>query len=273
VALRKLWQAIIRTHKVDTVSNVDTVKDLAARRAYQNIKQGSFETLAKYSARFHDTYKAYKASATQERPVDVAEQDQALDFFHGLDQGSYAQFKTSMLNGWATKAFDPPETPNDIYRIAGAWVKPTTKIEGGTAATFVTIEEEARINKKCIERNKREEKKKKAVVAATAAAHAMGGTSIESPEQEHKVPKDPSHIECFRCKRPGHYSTSKESPLHPENKKQKAKAGFINTTWTENETSIFVTIYEEGVHEEHVINNAEHVTQGLKPTKVLLDNE
>jgi hypothetical protein len=74
------------------------------------------------------------------------EEDQALDFFHGLDQGRYASFKTSMLNWWATKAFDPPETTNDIYRIAGAWVKPTAKIDGGTAATFVTIEEEARIN-------------------------------------------------------------------------------------------------------------------------------
>jgi hypothetical protein len=267
-----LWQAIIRTHKVDTVSNVDAVKDLVARKAYQNIKQGSFETLTQYSVRFHDTYKAYKAIATQERPVDVAEQDQALDFFHGLDQGRYAQFKTSMLNGWATKAFDPPETPNDIYHIAGVWVKPTSKIEGGTAVSFVTIEEEARINKKHMDENKREEKKKKVVAAATAAAHATGGTSKES-KQEHKVPKDLSHIECFRCKQPGHYSTSKECPLHPDNKKQKAKAGFINTTWADNETSIFVTIYEEGEHEEHMINNAVHVTQGLKPTKVLLDNQ
>jgi hypothetical protein len=108
----KLWQVIIRTHKVDTVSNVDTVKDLAARKAYHNIKQGSFETLAQYSVRFRDTYKAYKATATEECPVDVAEQDQAFDFFHGLDQGRYAQFKTSMWNGWATKAFDPPEMLN-----------------------------------------------------------------------------------------------------------------------------------------------------------------
>ena len=53
----KLWQAIIRTHKVDTLSNVDAVKDLEARKAYQNIKQGSFETLAQYSVRFRDTYK------------------------------------------------------------------------------------------------------------------------------------------------------------------------------------------------------------------------
>jgi len=122
-----------------------------------------------------------------------------------------------MLLGWATKAFDPPETPNDIYRIAGAWVKPTVKIEGGTAVTFVTIDEEARINKKRIDKNKKEEKKKRAAAAAATAAHAMGGTSKES-KQEHKVPKDLSHIECF--------------------------------TWTDNETSIFVTLYEEGVHEE-----------------------
>jgi hypothetical protein len=135
-----------------------------------------------------------------------------------------------MLNGWATKAFDPPETPNDIYRIAGAWVKPTSRIEGGTKATFVTVEEEVRINKKHMDKNKKEEKKKKAAAAAAAAAHATGGTNEEN-KQEHKVPKDLSHIECFRCKQPGHYSTSNDCPLHPDNMKQKAKQGFINTTW------------------------------------------
>jgi hypothetical protein len=270
----KFGQAIIRTHKVDIVSNVDAVKDLAARKAYQNIKRGSFEMLAQYSVRFWDTYKAYKATATEERPVDVAEQDQALDFFHGLDQGRYAQFKTSMLNGWATKAFDPLETPNDIYCIAGAWVKRTVKIEGGAAVALVTIEEEeeASINKKRDDKHKKEEKKKIAVAAAAVAAHATGGTRKES-KQEHKVPKDLLHIECFRCKQTGHYSTSKECPLHPDNEKPKAKAGFINNTWADNKKSFFVTIYKEGEPEEHVINNTAHITQGLKPTEVLLDNQ
>ncbi len=77
-----------------------------------------------------------------------------MDFFHRLDQGRYAMFIMSMLNGWAMKAFDPPETTSDIYRITGAWVKPTAKIERGTAATFMTIEEEARINKKHSEKKK-----------------------------------------------------------------------------------------------------------------------
>jgi hypothetical protein len=172
-----------------------------------------------------------------------------------------------MLNGWATKPFDPPGTTNDIYRIAGAWVKPTAKIEGGTAAMFVTIKEEARINKRRSEKEKREKKK----AAAAAKAHATEG-EVEDSKKGQKVPKDLSHIECFKCKQPGHYSTSKECPLHPENKKNKAKAGFVNNTWADAETCIFTTLQVDEL-EEHVINNAVHVTQGLLPTEVLLDNQ
>jgi hypothetical protein len=52
----KLWQAITKTHKVDCVSNVSQVKELTARKAYQTIKQGPFESLAQYSERFWETY-------------------------------------------------------------------------------------------------------------------------------------------------------------------------------------------------------------------------
>jgi len=175
-----------------------------------------------------------------------------------------------MLNGWATKAFDTPETPNDLYRIAGAWVKPTSKIEGGNTTTFVTIEEEARINKKRNEKHKKDERKKE---AAAAAAHSTGGTTKEGEPEQQKVPKDLLHIKCFRCKETGHYSTSKECPLHPDNKKMKAKAVFVNTTWADGDTRIFIMIQMEGELEEHIVDNAVHVTQGLLPTEVLLDNQ
>jgi hypothetical protein len=45
----KLWQAIVKTHKVVCTSNVDEVMEWAARKAYQNIKMGTFETLLMYS--------------------------------------------------------------------------------------------------------------------------------------------------------------------------------------------------------------------------------
>jgi hypothetical protein len=76
-------------------------------------------------------YTEDKEAGTKEAPVDVKEDIQAMDFFHVLDQGRYGVFKTSMLNGWAAKAFDPPKTMNEIYRVAATWVKPTTRIEGG----------------------------------------------------------------------------------------------------------------------------------------------
>jgi hypothetical protein len=46
---KKLWKAIVKPRKVDCVSSVDPVKELAARKACQIIKQGSFETLVQYS--------------------------------------------------------------------------------------------------------------------------------------------------------------------------------------------------------------------------------
>jgi hypothetical protein len=113
----ELWQAIEKTHKVDSVSNVTEVKALAVRKSYQSIKPGSFESLAQYIERFRETYRAYKESTVN---VDVGEADQAMDFFHGLDAGRYGIFKTNMLNGWTTGAFPPPATcKNGGYE--GGW--------------------------------------------------------------------------------------------------------------------------------------------------------
>jgi hypothetical protein len=66
---------------------------------------------------------------------------------------------------------------------------------------------------------------------------------------------------------------SKDCPLHPDNKKNKAKAGFINKTWADSDTCIFAMIQMEAELEEHVVNSTVHITQGLLPTKVLLDNQ
>lgn len=156
--------------------------------------------LAMYSKRFRDTYHGYKATGTDERPVDIPEKEQALDFFHGLDHGKCAAFKSSMLNGWASKAFDSPEMVNKIYRAAENWVKPSSKPEG-SAATCVTIEEDERQKKKRNEGMKSEKKK----AAAVAAAMATGGSGASSSSDSNaKLPKDLWHIKCFRCKEKKH---------------------------------------------------------------------
>jgi hypothetical protein len=207
----KLWKAIVRTHKADFVSNVMAIQELTARKAYQNIRQGAYETLVQYSERFREVYKGYKETGTKAGPVDVKEEVQALDFFHGLDQGRYGVFKTSMLNGWAAKAFDPPKTVYEIYRVAATWVKPLTRIEGGTAATFVTIEEDAK--QKAHQKKTEKEKAKRAAKKAAAAAAAESG---QEQGGQQKQPKDLSNIQCFKCKEFGHYSMSPDCSKNQE---------------------------------------------------------
>jgi hypothetical protein len=68
---------------------------MAARKAYQNIKQGSFESLAQYSEWFRETYRAFQDSTSTD--VLVEEADQAMDFFYGLDPVKYGMFKTNMI--------------------------------------------------------------------------------------------------------------------------------------------------------------------------------
>jgi hypothetical protein len=73
-----------------------------------------------------------------DNPIDVKEADQAMDFFHGLDDIKYAEFKQNMKNWWGMKSMQPPKTVNEIYRLAGVWVKPTARSETCMAATYHT---------------------------------------------------------------------------------------------------------------------------------------
>jgi len=165
-----------------------------------------------------------------------------------------------MMNGWATTAVKAPKTPNEVYRLAGSWIKQPTRTESGYAATFVTIKEDARrTNKK---RNPGKGKPKP----------QGGGNTDDSSGTGEKEQKDLSHIQCFKCKEYGHYSTSKLCPMNKKkqtSENSQEKASFANATWqTEQEAGMLMM---QEVMEEHVMNNATQA-QGLLPTEILLDN-
>jgi hypothetical protein len=265
----KLWQAIVKTHKVDCVSNVSQVKELTARKAYQQIKQGPFESLAQFSERFRETYRSYKNTLTATNPVNIEEKEQAMDFFHALDAGRYGAFKTSMLNGWAAGAFDPPDTVNKIYRTAGTWVKPVPRGEGGTAVSYVTIEEGA---KQAAAKKKQEQQRKQKQQQAAAAA-AESETTEDADKKP--PPKDRSNYRCWSCNEFGHLANSKQCPNYK--KRSEDRDVNANATWQEYEASMYVTVRlaeeEDEEQQEFTANNAVHVTQTLEPTEVLLDNQ
>jgi hypothetical protein len=70
-------------------------------------------------------------------------------------------------------------------------------------------------------------------------------------EEPKKEAKELLHIECYRCHEYGHYSTSKECPLHPKNQAKSDEAtGFANVTWQEEpQASMFLSIVDDEMEE------------------------
>jgi hypothetical protein len=267
----KLWQAIVRMHKVDCVSNISQVKKLTARKAYQNIRQGAFESLSQYSERFRETYHSYKNTANAATPVDIKEEEQAMDFFHGLDNARYAAFKSNMLNGWAAEAFNPPGTINQIFRIAATWVKPVPRGDGGTAVSYVTLEDDAKGKARKKEQQKKQQAKKQA--AATVVVTAADEVTTEEGDQK-LPPKDRSNYKCWSCGEKGHLANSK---LCPNQKKKNGNGGdgLVNGTWQNEdveEFNMFATRADTG-QQEYTLNNAVNQAAKLKLTEILLDNQ
>jgi hypothetical protein len=85
-----LWDVIESTHKINTISKVESVTKMAARTTYQQMKQGAYERIITYKERFNNALKAY----TDEGNPGMNDADVAMDFFRGLDNARYAGFKT-----------------------------------------------------------------------------------------------------------------------------------------------------------------------------------
>jgi hypothetical protein len=111
------------------------VVELSARKAYYSMRKGAFETLIHYSDRFRATHRSYTENCPT---ISISDNEQAMDFFHGLDSNSYGSFKANMMNGWASKAIETPDTLITIYGLAGSWVKTNTmKTEDRSAVAFL----------------------------------------------------------------------------------------------------------------------------------------
>ncbi len=61
-----------------------------------------------------------------------------MDFFSKLDNGRYAEFKTTYLNYLQIKGCSPPKDLNKIYLLASTHVKPKAAVVRGIGSTFAT---------------------------------------------------------------------------------------------------------------------------------------
>ena len=95
-----LWQLVELKHKVHSSSEVEAVVKLPARNQFASTRQGAFESIMSFKQRYNDELKAYNNQKNPElRPEDIA-----MDFFSKLDNGWYAEFKTTFINSLQMKS-------------------------------------------------------------------------------------------------------------------------------------------------------------------------
>ncbi len=88
---------------------------------------------------------ALKAHHDQGNPT-KSNVDQVMDFFHGIDNGRYTNFKVNYINSLQVKAIEPPMNLNEMFALANSWLKEKLLSGGGYGSTFATKAD--KVNKK-----------------------------------------------------------------------------------------------------------------------------
>jgi len=243
----KLWETIVKTHEISSISRIPEVVKRAARKDYSACKQGGYESIISYRERFDAATKAY----TDQGNPPMKEEDIAMDFFDNLDPARYATFRTDIHNGLAAgsiKAADTLSTLNKVYELAGAWVRTNVVQKPGVAATYVTTH---------LDKVQPKPKPK---------PKPNPTTETPKPEEEKKQPggKKKEDVICFKCGKNGHYAnkcsekkkTNEETPVDAND-----EIHTLNATW---EASNFCT---------HQVNSAVDANLKVQPNDVLLDKQ
>jgi hypothetical protein len=118
----KLWALVVQKHKVHLASEVEEIVKLSARQMYRNIRQGAYESIISYKERFNNALAVYN----EQQNAELEDKDVAMDFFSRLDNGRYADFKATFLNGLTVKSITPPEDLNAMYSM----ISPVGQAEG-----------------------------------------------------------------------------------------------------------------------------------------------
>lgn len=95
-----------------------------------NCKQGAYKTIITYQEQFDNVLRGYLDNPDIE-PVDVA-----MDFFFGLDNGGYANFKATIINGITAGSIGQLENLNEMHLLAAQLLKTTGLTQAGLASTF-----------------------------------------------------------------------------------------------------------------------------------------
>jgi hypothetical protein len=116
---KKLWQAIVNTHKVNTTSSVSALKQRSAWVTYVNSCQGGFKSVISFKEHFIAAYK----NCIDEGNPEKDDEAKAMDFFDGLDKVRYGNFKNHILNCIDTGTLNSPQDVSTVHGWVANWRK------------------------------------------------------------------------------------------------------------------------------------------------------
>lgn len=108
-----LWRVITSTHVVAATGNAPLDR-ATAREQYNALRQAPTEHIVHYKERRNASLRAMTATGC----ALPSEEDQAVDFISGLDDGRYATLKADLYNNAQLGVGAYPATLNDAYRAA-----------------------------------------------------------------------------------------------------------------------------------------------------------
>jgi hypothetical protein len=155
---------------------------LEARNQLQSLNQGRFKSIISYKQRYTNVLKAYHDHGNPMKD----NSDQAMDFFHGLDNGRYAEFKVQYLSGLQVGSIAAPRDLITIFTLANNWLKAKALAGGGYASTYATRADNV---KKKQEGGKKEAK----------AKEKKQGDADQQESKDGKAKQRARKLECFIC--------------------------------------------------------------------------
>jgi hypothetical protein len=223
-----------------------------ARQNYRSTRQGPFESIAEYKAKFT----AHKEAYTHAGNVELPERDVAMDFLYGLDNARYAGFKADIENDRA-KGVASPQSLNDMYHRASCFVvvKSNWKPSGGAA--FATRADEYQ---------QQEDSRYEADNGGRGGGRGHSGgrgaggrgnsgrggdkgtRGSDSGRNTKSVPKKPKKpLTCFRCHEEGHFA--RECPNESDNEEEQGSAYATGAVFATRAMRLLPSVIYEGAGE------------------------